>query len=66
MPKSADDWLNEIKECNDATLDGERLKIRAIIGARKAGVSWVKIAASLGVTRQAATERYGKYIEVLS
>jgi predicted transcriptional regulator len=59
-------WLAEIRSCNDATLEGERLKIKAIAGARKAEISWEKIAQSLGVTRQAVMERYKKHIEVLS
>lgn len=67
MPtKTEQDWLDEVAACNDATMEGERLKIKAIIGARKANVSWEKIAGSLGVTRQAVMERYKKHVEVLS
>jgi hypothetical protein len=33
---------------------------QAVNGLRKAGYSWVEIAARLGVTRQAAQQRWGR------
>jgi len=33
---------------------------QAVSGLRKAGYSWVEIAARLGVTRQAAQQRWGR------
>ena len=33
---------------------------QAVIGLRKAGYSWAEIAARLGVTRQAAQQRWGR------
>jgi predicted transcriptional regulator len=33
---------------------------RAVAGLRKAGYSWSEIAARLGVTRQAAQQRWGR------
>lgn len=52
--------LQRITELADqrAAVDGELTE--AVANARRAGHSWSKIAIMLGVTKQAAQQRYGK------
>ncbi len=54
-----EDALNELVE---TVHDRAELEFRArrLVGeARKQGASWAQIGAALGITRQAAHERYG-------
>jgi hypothetical protein len=63
MPEITEtDWLEQIRSCNDMTTEGEAMKIRAIKGAKDAGISWRKIGQAMGVTGQAAGQRYGRYV----
>lgn len=59
--KTEVDWLEEIRSCRGITADGERMTVRAVVNARKLGLPWRAIAEALGVSRQAATERYEKH-----
>lgn len=63
MPKTDVDWIAEIRSCNEMAGQGEKLKIRAIINARKFGYPWEAIGAALGITRQGAVQRYGKFVK---
>lgn len=64
------EWLSDERPYNMSTLDlldvlaGARMHVEEYIGyaverARKEGRSWDAIGAELGVTRQAAQQRYG-------
>jgi hypothetical protein len=41
---------------------GERQVIEAVAGARRAGMSWKTIGAALGISAQAAQQRYGTIV----
>lgn len=62
MPKTDVDWLEQIRSCNDMTVEGERLKIKAIVAARRDGIEWAKIGDAMGMSRQAAHYRYARYV----
>lgn len=55
------DWLAEIRDSRGISDEAERVTRRAVVNARKCGYPWRAIAEALGVTRQAATERYEKH-----
>jgi len=40
----------------------DRAIARAVAAARKSGATWTDLAAELGVSRQAATKKYGRRI----
>ena len=50
--------LRQIASAVDAVADAQQRAEAAVIAARRADYSWGKIAIALGVTRQAAHERY--------
>lgn len=57
------DWLDQIRQCQEATAADEHEKIKAICGAREAGFTWEAVAGALGVSRQAAQARYQAYAD---
>lgn len=61
MKVSEVDWLEEIRQCKGVTKDAEKMTLRAIVNARKLGFSWYAIGDALGVSHQAAWERYSKH-----
>jgi|HubBroStandDraft_6_1064221.scaffolds.fasta_scaffold00184_23 hypothetical protein len=62
MAETVVDWLEQIRSCNDMTVEGERLKIHAIVEARSEGIEWTKIGDAMGMSRQAAHYRYARYV----
>jgi hypothetical protein len=50
---------------NDVIAAGERALIQSVIAARSAGDSWTLIGAALGVSKQAASERFGKAVRAV-
>ena len=57
------DWLGQIYQARLAR-DGATIRVNDLVRwAREDGASWEEIAKELGVTRQAAWERYGKGVE---
>lgn len=50
--------VQEITEAQDAVYRANAGLASAVYGARKDGVSWSTIGATLGVTRQAAQQRF--------
>jgi hypothetical protein len=57
------DWLDQL---HDARVQRDTATIRVndlVRWAREDGASWEEIAKELGVTRQAAWERYGPKVE---
>jgi hypothetical protein len=56
------DYLDEIDKLSRGRAIYDQLVIDAIQKARDFGVSWYQIAEALGVTRQAAQQRYGKHM----
>ena len=46
-----------------ARAQNERQTAEAVIGARRAGLSWRRIGEELGVSAQAAQQRYGRLVE---
>ncbi len=50
---------------NDVIAAGERALIQSVIAARSAGDSWTIIGAALGVSKQAASERFGKAVRAV-
>jgi hypothetical protein len=61
------DWkeashFRAIRAANEVISSGERALVQAVIAARSAGDSWTIIGAALGVTKQAASERFGKAV----
>jgi hypothetical protein len=63
MAKTDVDWLAEIRSCHEMAGQGEKLKIRAIVAARKMGFPWEAIGSAMGITRQGAVQRYGKFVK---
>ena len=61
------DWkdashFRAIRAANDVIDSGQRALVQAVIAARSAGDSWTIIGAALGVSKQAASERFGKAV----
>jgi hypothetical protein len=54
----------QLKEANEKVLAANALLEVRVIAARQDGVSWGRIAESLGVARQSATERFTKLPEI--
>lgn len=52
-----------IRAANDVIRTGENALVQAVIAARTAGDSWTIIGAALGVSKQAASERFGKAVK---
>lgn len=64
LDPAPDDWddpadLRAIGEALRAVADGESALAQAVKAARSNGRSWSEVAMVLGVSRQAARERYG-------
>lgn len=55
-----DDWLSLIERASIANSDTSTILSQAVLSARAAGVSWEAIGSRLGMTRQAAQQRFGK------
>lgn len=53
--------VTEIQHANSEALRAQERLTAAVKGARESGLSWGNIAAALGVSRQAAWERYKDY-----
>ncbi len=51
--------LRQVAIAADAVAEAQDQVAAAVIAARRADYSWGKIAIALGVTRQAAHEKYG-------
>lgn len=58
----APNYLEEITRCASGRDKFDELLIDTIQKARDTGYSWKRIGEALGVTRQAATERYAKHM----
>lgn len=54
------DAVGELKAAAEALKHAQERLNRKVLQARAAGVSWAKIGASAGITRQAAHERWGR------
>lgn len=54
----APEVLADLERLAKMGVDVERMKVQAVREARRRGVSWYKIGPALGVTRQAAMEKY--------
>ena len=52
--------LREISEVVESRVSQERALERAVLKARSNGRSWAMIGLAMGVSRQAARERFGK------
>ena len=50
------DFLRELTNCTTTLV--ERLEADAVVAAREQGASWTDIGAALGISRQAAWERF--------
>lgn len=48
-----------LRQAAVAQARGERQVADAVLGARRAGVTWKRIAVQLGISAQAAQQRYG-------
>ena len=46
-----------------ARAQNEHQTVEAVIGARRVGLSWRRIGAELGVSAQAAQQRFGRLVE---
>lgn len=55
--------LDDLERLGDLRGEVEDLIVKAVGRARRGGVSWYKIGPALGVTRQAAEERYKKKVK---
>jgi hypothetical protein len=51
--------VDALADMTGLTADLDEAMTQAVTGLRKAGYSWTEIAARLGVTRQAAQQRWG-------
>jgi hypothetical protein len=60
------DYLEELARLRDVKDDVEGLILKAVKGARRRGVSWYLIGPALGVTRQAAAEKYNRLMKAKS
>lgn len=54
------DHATEIRRATQLAANMEKSKARAVAKAREAGVSWSVIAVGLGVSKQAAQQKYGR------
>lgn len=63
-PTERSEWVAYIAEVNDEAVEAKAKVEARVIEARKRGVSWNIIAEGVGITRQAATERFGKLPEL--
>ncbi len=59
---TADDGGSRLAELNEARRDAELAVEDQVARMRENGASWARIGACLGVTKQAAHERYGRLI----
>ena len=58
-------WELAISEAQEQATKAKAEVDNLVIDARRAGVSWLTIAAGLGVTRQSATERFSQFPELV-
>lgn len=56
-------YLTEIAKCAEGRDQYDELLIAAIQKARDSFISWERIGDALGVSRQAAAQRYGRHME---
>ena len=54
------DWLAELKRLKDLKASTDDMILKAVKGARRDGLPWEGIGKSLGVTGQAAHEKFTK------
>lgn len=59
LDRDAREFLRLVAATHAASEAGAELLNEAVIGARRAGLSWESIGGALGVTRQAAQQRFG-------
>jgi len=57
-------WRLAIAEANDSLFGSKVALDNLVIDARKAGVGWLTIAEGIGITRQAAMERFLRLPEI--
>lgn len=55
---SEPNWLEELGRLRALKADLDTLILQSVKGARKAGMSWYDIGPAMGVTRQAACEKF--------
>ena len=63
MTATAVDILDDLERLSALRSEVEGLLLKAVRDARRRGVSWYKIGPALGVTRQAAMEKYKPKLE---
>ncbi len=63
MRLAATNYLEEITRVSRGLSMYDALMVETIQQARKHGISWERIGEALGVSRQAATQRYAKHME---
>lgn len=61
--RGADDPIASVRAAREIQIRAEALMAAAVLQAREAGRTWQEIGEVLGVTRQAAFQRYGKPID---
>jgi hypothetical protein len=58
-------WRQPLAQAISEARSADSAVVRAVAGARAAGASWTDIGAELGVTKQAAHERFGRRVDEL-
>ena len=58
MTTAAPDVLDDLSRLAKLRADVDKMTLKAVKDARRRGVSWYKIGPALGVSRQAAMEKY--------
>lgn len=61
MPADAPEALRSLADIEHELRKSEIRRARAIVAARATGITWDQIAAVLGITRQAAWEKFRDY-----
>lgn len=56
-------WIESLKDRQTHIDELLRFQVDGVTRARKSGLSWLQIGRALGVTRQAAQQKYGPLIE---
>ena len=54
--------LEDLERCAKLREQVDEMTLKAVKKARKRGLSWYKIGPALGVTRQAAAEKYASKV----
>jgi hypothetical protein len=60
---SEPDYLDELTRLTEVRDDVDDLILKAVKGARKTGISWYKIGPAMGVTHQAAHQRFASKVK---